>query len=117
MPRHPVLPPTNQYNILETFSANTAESINSIMKVIIGRPPISYHSPVYGPVYDLTQPVEHVNCICQGDSFELSTDFANHAWIDPGRCFINGVLIETKSRVTCHPSVASNYLFEPNFAQ
>ena len=105
MSRHPVLPPTEQYSILEAFSPNSAENINQILDIILGNPEL-----ISQGVFDLTTPVSVVNYIAH-DSFNVSED-TNNITIEPGKAVINNVLLETTVDVILNTTDSDAYLLD-----
>ena len=70
MARSIILPPDQQYSVLETFSANEADNINQVTKILVGGLPVSSYDGVVGNVYDMSEEFEYSNCILE-NSFEL----------------------------------------------
>lgn len=114
MSRQPVLPPENQYSILSTFSPNTAENINKIMRVVLGSPPVIGQNPIVTDVYDLESELIDRNCVCSGNAFEMIKINDTTIRVGIGRCFISGVLIETKETIDLIVTQGDNYLYQPS---
>ena len=109
MPRQIILPPDEQYSKIETFSANTADTINQVMIHMIGSPPVVGNNKIYGNIYDLSQSLEFNPCIL-ANSFEITKTSNTTINVGLGECFINGVYIKIKSLKSLDTNNSDSYL-------
>lgn len=109
MSRHVALPPDQQYGILETFSANEADNINQVTKILVASPPISGHDGQAGNIYDMAEEFEYSNCILE-NSFELEKVSSDEVKVYTGQCDINGVYISIQEIRTMDTNNADYYL-------
>lgn len=96
MSRPITLPPTEQYSIIETFSANTADIINQAIIHMVGNPPVTGNNSIYGDVYDLTEDIEYNPCVLSV-SFIITKTSSTTLTVGLGECFITGVYIKIKA--------------------
>jgi len=109
MSKDVILPPDEQYGIIDTFTPTTPPNVNQVTKILVASLPISGYDENVGDVYDMTQEFEYNNYII-GNSFELEKYSTDEVKVYTGQCDMSGVYIEIQEIINMDMNDADYYL-------